>query len=102
MFVVPLGVGPIFGVLRVEPLPSSSAFLFADDPFDDRESCEVGVFDFSPVMEASSWPICKERWAGSVSTTLVASGVGGGGACDGKLVTHGHLDVFSAAEAVAG
>lgn len=50
-----MGVEPVFGALGLEPLPSSSAFLLAGVPLDDRENCvEEGVVDFSPVMEASS------------------------------------------------
>lgn len=65
----PLGVEPILGALRLEALLFSSAFLLTGIPLDDREICddEVGVVDFSPVMEARSWPIYKVRWAVSVN-----------------------------------
>lgn len=56
---MPAALGGRVGLeaFSAEPLLSSSAFLLTGSPFGDLEDVAVGVVGFSPVMEASSWPI---------------------------------------------
>lgn len=55
------GVG--LDVFAEEPLLSSSAFLLIGSAFEGLEGAATGVPDFSPVMDASSWPICESAKA---------------------------------------
>lgn len=53
----PLGGGVGLDAFSAEPVLSSLAFLLTESPFEDLDDVAVGVVGFSPVMEASNWPI---------------------------------------------